>query len=213
MWKSEPGVIRYKNVRKHFRFINLVRLTICSANPQDMSHEIKFVRTFSLSSSMHKWRRMIIWQNWPIVLFGVSKFSPFRVKTKEFLILTLNRFICISAKKIGFTNLFVFVWREVKRLGSALARHTWQSEREAISHLWRRQGILLQRGNLAIPGNQEPAFPGPVIDGIIVKNRVIEVFFCQGFLARMSKCTFKTRPTKTKSSRPDGHTNLWNPLF
>ena len=67
--------------------------------------------------------------------------------------------------------------REVKRLGSALARHTWQSEREAICHLWRRQGILLQRGNLEILENQEPAFPGPVIDGIIVNNRVIEVYF------------------------------------
>ena len=32
MWKSEPGVIRCKNVRKHFSFINLARLTICSAH-------------------------------------------------------------------------------------------------------------------------------------------------------------------------------------
>ena len=37
--------------------------------------------------------------------------------------------------------------REIKKLGSALARHTGQLEGEAISHLWRRLGILLQRGN------------------------------------------------------------------
>ena len=37
--------------------------------------------------------------------------------------------------------------REIKKLGSALARHTGQLEGEAISHLWRRLGILLQRDN------------------------------------------------------------------
>ena len=37
--------------------------------------------------------------------------------------------------------------REVKKLGAALARHTGQEEGEAISHLWSRMGILLQRGN------------------------------------------------------------------
>ena len=40
--------------------------------------------------------------------------------------------------------------REVKKLGAALARHTGQEEGEAISHLWSRMGILLQRGNAAI---------------------------------------------------------------
>ena len=57
--------------------------------------------------------------------------------------------------------------REVKKLGSALARHTGQTEGEAISHLWGRLGILLQRGNVALLGNRVPAFPGPAIDGII----------------------------------------------
>merc|ERR1711989_245024 len=40
--------------------------------------------------------------------------------------------------------------RQVKKLGSCLARHTGQSEEEAISHLWERLGILLQRGNAAM---------------------------------------------------------------
>ena len=46
--------------------------------------------------------------------------------------------------------------REVKKLGSALARHTGQLEGEAIAHLWGRLGILLQRGNAAILGNRVP---------------------------------------------------------
>ena len=47
--------------------------------------------------------------------------------------------------------------REVKKLGAALARHTGQDEGEAISHLWGRLGVLLQRGNAAILGNRVPA--------------------------------------------------------
>ena len=57
--------------------------------------------------------------------------------------------------------------REVKKLGAALARHTGQEEGEAISHLWSRMGILLQRGNAAILGNRVPAQPGAYVDGII----------------------------------------------
>ena len=57
--------------------------------------------------------------------------------------------------------------REVKKLGAALARHTGQEEGEAISHLWSRMGILLQRGNAAILGNRVPAQPGAYIDGIL----------------------------------------------
>ena len=57
--------------------------------------------------------------------------------------------------------------REVKKLGAALARHTGQEEAEAISHLWGRLGILLQRGNAAILGNRVPALPGAQIDGIL----------------------------------------------
>ena len=57
--------------------------------------------------------------------------------------------------------------REVKKLGAALARHTGQDEGEAVSHIWSRMGILLQRGNAAILGNRIPALPGALIDGII----------------------------------------------
>ena len=57
--------------------------------------------------------------------------------------------------------------REIRKLGSALARHTGQLEGEAISHLWGRLGILLQRGNAAILGNRVPAQPDPPIDGIL----------------------------------------------
>ena len=57
--------------------------------------------------------------------------------------------------------------REVKKLGAALARHTGQDEAEAVSHLWGRLGILLQRGNAAIIGNRVPALPDAHIDGIL----------------------------------------------
>ena len=57
--------------------------------------------------------------------------------------------------------------REVRKLGSALARHTGQEEGEAISHLWGRLGVLLQRGNAALLGNRVPALPEARVDGII----------------------------------------------
>ena len=56
--------------------------------------------------------------------------------------------------------------QEVRKLGTALARHTGQEEGEAVSHLWGRLGILLQRGNAAILANRVPALPGAIIDGI-----------------------------------------------
>ena len=57
--------------------------------------------------------------------------------------------------------------REVKKLGVALARHTGQEEADAITHLWGRLGILLQRGNAAILGNRVPALPEAHIDGVL----------------------------------------------
>ena len=56
--------------------------------------------------------------------------------------------------------------REVRKLGSALARRTGQEEGEAISHLWGRLGVLLQRGNAALLGNRIPALPEAWVDGI-----------------------------------------------
>ena len=46
--------------------------------------------------------------------------------------------------------------KEVKKLGAALARHTGQEEGVAVSHLWGRLSILLQRGKAAILGNRNP---------------------------------------------------------
>ena len=70
-----------------------------------------------------------------------------------------------------FENYVIFVnsvaEREVRKLGAALARHTGQEEGEAISHLWGRLGVLLQRGNAAILGNRVPALPDANIDGIL----------------------------------------------
>ena len=60
--------------------------------------------------------------------------------------------------------------RQVKKLGAALARHTGQEEGEAVSHMWSRMGILLQRGNAAIFGNRIPNQPGAYIDGILQSN-------------------------------------------
>ena len=57
--------------------------------------------------------------------------------------------------------------REVRKLGAALARQTGQDEGEAASHLWRRLGILLQRGNAAILGNRVPALPRAYVDGVL----------------------------------------------
>ena len=46
--------------------------------------------------------------------------------------------------------------REVKKLGSALARHTGQEEGEAVHHLWGRLAILLQRSDSGKQGSQLP---------------------------------------------------------
>ena len=41
------------------------------------------------------------------------------------------------------------------------------ADREVISHLWGRLGVLLQRGNAALLGNRIPALPEARVDGII----------------------------------------------
>ena len=55
----------------------------------------------------------------------------------------------------------------MRKLGTALARHTEQEEEEAVRHLWGRLGILLQRGNAAILGNRVPTYPATHIDGTL----------------------------------------------
>ena len=54
---------------------------------------------------------------------------------------------------------------QVKRLGSALARHTGQEESEAIRHVAQRLAVLLAKGNAALLLNRVPAFPSPDTDG------------------------------------------------
>ena len=54
---------------------------------------------------------------------------------------------------------------QIRKLGSALARHTGQEESEAISHLTTRCSILLQRGLTAFLLNRVPGHPTPEING------------------------------------------------
>ena len=42
---------------------------------------------------------------------------------------------------------------EVRKLGSALGRHTGQEEEEATSHLFKKLSILLMKGNSALEHN------------------------------------------------------------
>ena len=55
---------------------------------------------------------------------------------------------------------------QVKKIGSALARHTGQEESEAIRHLAQRLSVLLAKGNAALLLNRSPTFPSPEIDGL-----------------------------------------------
>ena len=55
---------------------------------------------------------------------------------------------------------------QVRKIGSALARHTGQEESEAIRHLGQRLSVLLAKGNAALILNRVPTFPDPQIDGV-----------------------------------------------
>ena len=55
---------------------------------------------------------------------------------------------------------------QVKRLGSALARHTGGEEGECIRHLSQRLAVLLAKDNSALFLNRLPSFAPPEIDGI-----------------------------------------------
>ena len=54
---------------------------------------------------------------------------------------------------------------QLRKLGSALARHTGQEEGETISHLLTRASVLLQKGLSALLLNRIPSFPTPAIAG------------------------------------------------
>ena len=55
---------------------------------------------------------------------------------------------------------------QVKKLGSALARHTGQEESDKIRHLYQGLAVRLAKGNAALFLNRTPAFPAPDIDGV-----------------------------------------------
>ena len=56
--------------------------------------------------------------------------------------------------------------KEIKRIGSALARHTGQPEGDAIRHLFQRLAVSLAKWNAALFLNRVPTFPHPTIDGV-----------------------------------------------
>jgi hypothetical protein len=56
---------------------------------------------------------------------------------------------------------------EVKKLGSALARHTGQVEGVAIGHLFQKLSVLLVKGNSALVSNRMPGNLDPSHDGIL----------------------------------------------
>ena len=57
--------------------------------------------------------------------------------------------------------------REVRKLGSALARQTGQEEGEAISHLFQKLSVLLIKGNAALDSNREPGQVHSSVDSVI----------------------------------------------
>ena len=56
---------------------------------------------------------------------------------------------------------------QLKKLGSALARHTGQEEGETISHLVTRASILFQKGLSSLLLNRIPGHPAPDIGGML----------------------------------------------
>ena len=56
--------------------------------------------------------------------------------------------------------------REVKKIGSALSRHTGSNEGETIKHVIQRISVLLIKGNAALLLNRQPSFPSTSTVGI-----------------------------------------------
>ena len=56
---------------------------------------------------------------------------------------------------------------QLRKLGSALARHTGQEEGETISHLHTRASVLLQKGLSALLLNRIPSHPAPDVGGVL----------------------------------------------
>ena len=73
-------------------------------------------------------------------------------------------FIPIVAESLGGWHSVAVV--QIKKIGSALARHTGQEEATVVSHLITRCSILLQRGSAALLLNRVPDHPAAVLDGV-----------------------------------------------
>ena len=56
--------------------------------------------------------------------------------------------------------------KELRKLGSALARQTGQEEAVAIPHLFQKLSVLLMKGNTALINNRQPGLVSSAVDGI-----------------------------------------------
>ena len=56
--------------------------------------------------------------------------------------------------------------KELRKLGSALARQTGQEESTATAHLFQKLSVLLMKGNTALINNRQPGTVNSVVDGI-----------------------------------------------
>ena len=56
--------------------------------------------------------------------------------------------------------------RELKKLGSALARHSGAEESTCIRHLFQRLSVILMKGNSTLIVNRVPDDVPPQIDGL-----------------------------------------------
>ena len=72
-------------------------------------------------------------------------------------------FIPVVAKSLGGWHKVAL--DQMRKLGSALARHTGQEEGETISHLLTRASVLLQKGLSALLLNRIPGHPAPAYRG------------------------------------------------
>ena len=74
-------------------------------------------------------------------------------------------FIPVVAESMGGWHRVAL--EQLKKLGSALARHTGQEEGETVSHLMTRASVLLQKGLSALLLNRIPGHPAPDVGGVM----------------------------------------------
>ena len=73
-------------------------------------------------------------------------------------------FIPVVAESMGGWHKVAL--EQLRKLGSALARHTGQEEGETIGHLLTRASVLLQKGLSSLLLNRIPSHPAPAIGGV-----------------------------------------------